>query len=248
MSYNDDKRELLKLKQGLIPEEESGIASAEKTAFEKPKGMAAVKNFFYHNKMYIIAAVFFAIVGVYLVYSFVTRKKEDIKILSIATSYEGLAELSGEYSGKVKEIREAFEAYTPDFDNNGYVYVANYFIDLNEDGVMPDIAYANRTKLLAEAQEGTARIIIGDEGAFALFADEIDPGDFFVDLENRYPGNPNVVDKYYFRVKDAEFGEKAGIEEDVLFIAVRANVKCSKNTAENTRRALEVMDGITGQP
>jgi len=242
MAYNDDKRELLKLKQGLIDESESEIVNAEKEVIEKPKGKAAVENFFYHYKIHLIVAAFFIVVGGYLVYDTVTREKEDIRFLTISTGDEA----STIMSANVSAIEQAVEFYTPDFDGNGYVHAANFFININENAVSPDFYYGNRGKLIGEVQDGTARMIIGDKGTFDLFAEDIAPEFFFVDLAARYPDCPDIADKYFYRIKNNGFAEKAGVSSDDMFIAVRLDYSDKAKIAENTRRALEVMDGITG--
>ncbi len=243
MPYNDDKRELLKLKQGLIDESESEIAGAVKETPQKPKGKKAVENFFYHYKIHLLVIAFFLLAGGYLTYDTLTREKEDIRFLTIATGDEGSTVLSA----NVTKIEEAVEFYTPDFDNNGYVHSANFFININPDGVSPDFYYGNRGKLTGEVQDGTARIFIGDTGAFDLFGEEIAPEFFFVDLESRYPNNPNVFKKYFYKIEGTEFAEKAGISSGDIFIAVRLNYSAGEKVAENTRRALEVADGIMGK-
>jgi len=244
MSINDDKRELLKLKQGLIEESESEIVNSEKEVIEKPKGKAAIDNFFYHYKVHLIVAAFFIIVIGYLVYDTVTREKEDIRFLSIAAGDEG----STVMSARTAAIEKAVEFFTPDFDNNGYVHAANFFININENGMSPDFYYGNRGKLIGEVQDGTARIIIGDRGAFDLFAEDIAPEFFFVDLAARYPDNVNVVDKYFYKIKGTRFAEIAEVDSDDVFVAVRLDYSDdNKKIAENTRRAVEVMDGIAGK-
>jgi len=240
MAYNDDKRELLKLKQGLITEEESVIASAEKPVIEKPTGKAAVANFFYHYKVHLIVAAFFIVVGGYLAYDTITREKEDIRFLSIATSDDGTFILSAAMTG----IEEAMEFYTPDFDSNGYVHAANFFINANQNGVSPDFFYGNRGKLIAEVQDGTARIFVGDKGAFELFEEDIPYEQFFFDLKARYPNNPQITDRFFYRIDGSTFAGKAGITGDVLYIAVRLPNGGNKKVAENTEKALTVMDAI----
>jgi len=240
MSYNDDKRELLKLKQGLIEESESEIVNSEKTVIEKPKGKAAIANYFYHNKFFIIIAAFFIVAGGFMVLDFVTREKEDMRFLTIANSNAGTSALSYSF-----EIEKAVEFYTPDFDNNGYVHAANYYLNVNPENANPDAYYANRGKLMAEVQDGTARLFIADKEAFEMFGDEIDYKDFFIDLAARYPNDANVTDSYFYKVAGTGFAEKAGVTGDVVYIAVRLGDSNDK-IAENLRRALIVLDAITG--
>ena len=84
----NDKRELLKLKQGLISEEETSLEVEKKPVYEKPTGKAAVANFYYHNKIYIWLTVFFLSVGSVFVYFALTEKKPDVTVLFLADTID----------------------------------------------------------------------------------------------------------------------------------------------------------------
>jgi len=144
---NNDKRELLKYKQGLISKEECEEIEINKPPiYEKPTGFAAVQNFFYHYKLHLSFAAFFVVVGVILAYFTLTRDNPDIKILLIGNTQEASAFFFAEQSA----IKTAFEQYTPDFNNDGKVYAACFFIDLVTEGRRPDYVQGNHTKLFGE--------------------------------------------------------------------------------------------------
>ena len=69
MSYQDDKRELLKLKQGLIEESETIVE--QKREVVELHGWKKVQNFFYHYKWHVVVAVFFIAVIGFFVYDLV---------------------------------------------------------------------------------------------------------------------------------------------------------------------------------
>ena len=87
MSYQDDKRELLKLKQGIIDESESEIHEEEKPVYEL-HGFKRIENFFYHNKWYVIAGVFFAAVAAFLINSLLQKQQGDIRVLVVTKDKE----------------------------------------------------------------------------------------------------------------------------------------------------------------
>lgn len=77
---SDEKRELLKLKQGIISESEV----IEQDVHEQPEKQTVVKkidNFFFRNKWFVAAGVFFAAVGFFLVYQAVTREQPDLTVI-----------------------------------------------------------------------------------------------------------------------------------------------------------------------
>ena len=71
MSYQDDKRELLKLKQGLI--EESETIQEEKHEVIELHGWKKVSNFFYHYKWHVVVITFFVLVIGFFVYDLVKK-------------------------------------------------------------------------------------------------------------------------------------------------------------------------------
>ena len=78
-------------------------------------------------------------------------------------------------------------------------------------------------------------------------------GEAYVDLSELYPDEPNIVDKYYFKVKGSNLAEAAmyveGCPED-MYIAIRSegfrgyNQISDDKLSENHSRALEVLDNI----
>ena len=86
MSYQDDKRELLKLKQGIIEESET-ITEAEKPKYEV-HGFKRVENFFYHYKWHVVAGLFAAAVLTFLIHSLVTKEQGDMRVLLVTKNPE----------------------------------------------------------------------------------------------------------------------------------------------------------------
>ena len=79
---SDEKRELLKLKQGII--EESDII--EQDVHEQPEEQTTVKkidNFFYRNKWFVVVGVFFAALVAFFTYQIITRENPDLTVMLV---------------------------------------------------------------------------------------------------------------------------------------------------------------------
>ena len=249
MSYNDDKRELLKLKQGLI--EESDIIPVDENGYGD-KGKYEVKgaknklvNFLYLYKLHIIVVFFVVFILVFMIFSAASVEKEDLRVLMISSDQE----MCDSFLYKAKDYESAFEMYTPNFDENGYIHVNNFSINLSE-GQDPNSLYVNNTKLFSEINLGIAHIFIGDkEQLNELATDENGKmTDSYEDLSLLYPNDSHIVDKYYYQIKGTPFAEAAmyGDCPDNIYIVLRkknTNGAGDKNE-ENYNKAAEVLDNI----
>ena len=127
-NYEEERRELLKLKQGLI--EESELIPDEKP--EKPAelhGMARVKNEIYHIGWAIPIIIGVIALAVFIIAQLASRTKEDICVLIIAVTEN--SELF-RFSESNDVIKPALEKYCVDYDGNGEIYVETIFIDLSD--------------------------------------------------------------------------------------------------------------------
>jgi hypothetical protein len=209
-SNSNDKRELLKLKQGLITQDESQLEIDTKPQFIKPTGKAAVSNFVYHHKLYIKIAAFFLVVATVFVYFALTAKKADITIVLIADTEE----VSHFFMMEAREFGRIIEMFVPDFDSNGYVHADCRFIDLVKTGRNPDMVHGNAVKLFGEVQGGDGAIFIGNLKA----------------LENIPESAGMPVEDFYGKiaaVKDTALANAGNFERVQmpldLYIAVRKN-------------------------
>lgn len=242
MSYQDDKRELLKLKQGLI--EESETIREEKQ--EKPElhGMAKVSNFFYHYKWHVVIAAFFIAVIGFFVYDIVKKEDGDLRVL-VVTKDDNIA---GNVMYKTQDFELAFEKYCPDFDDSGYVHVDVYNIDLSENSD-PQYMNSQSTKIMGEVSFGEAQMYILDAAAMETIIDEYAPEDIFYDLEELYPDCEQVEGVGYY-LKDSELAHLSNYVEacpEDLFLVVRKDLGISANKEKSEaaqERSLQVLDNI----
>lgn len=176
-----ERRELLKLRQGLI-EESDIIPQDESEEIPKPTGTKAVENFFYHYKWYVVVIAFFAVVLVVMIVQAVTREKPDLKVAVISSAVE-----SGIYP-KLNDIENTLEKYCPDFDGNGYVHVQVNYIDLSTASGNIEYIDTNRQKFQSiELFGGESQMWLCDYGVIEELYSAYEKIDFFVDFSEEFP-------------------------------------------------------------
>jgi hypothetical protein len=247
MSNNHDKRELLKLKQGLI--EDSDVIKKEETVKVELHGRKKLENFWYHNKVAVFIILFFIGVAVYFVFDMMTKNRADISFMYVGTSQEASYFLSTYNS----DLSHAFSLYTPNFDGNGYVFTQIIPIDTYNQ-YNPTVIMANQTKIFAEMQAGMVRLIIGNRDAFEHLVgrgeDAPALNDVFVDLSRLYPRNENITDNVLFKLQGSGLMEAAGVGDyfweytDDLYIGLLSASMRRPEAQLAHERSLEVLDNI----
>lgn len=242
MQNNDDRRELLKIKQSRqeMLNDNTEADEPKKTDYEKPRGMAAVKNFLYYHKVTIIVAAAAIALAAFLVLQTVLREKEDIRVLLIAT------EVTSELADRADDIGNALARYCPDFDQKGGVVVKTVFIDLSAAENQGQYYLAQQDRLTIEMQNPKSQIIITDEGFRAVASDDGGfQSRFFTDLTSLYPEKQGYLDRAIrFNdtplAKDAKWNNCPG--KTVIF--VRTVTSDNKDEIEANQRALEVIENV----
>ncbi|MBR1529235.1 MAG: hypothetical protein IJ642_08030 [Oscillospiraceae bacterium] len=223
----EDKKELLKLKQGVIDssdtiyeqhEEEKNYTFGEK-----------VSNFIYHNKWWMGFAVFFLVMFGYLTWQVVTTVKPDMIILLLVDDdFFNAACSSG--------IEEIFESYLDDVNGDGEVAVDVYYIPASQATAERDGYTGDQTKLFAEFQIGEAVLVISDDGADEFIV----PDHNLEDLES-YFGDYQETEGVRFRLKDTDFAARLEWDEpfdDDIYIGIRK----VKQTMDSEQKMQEVYD------
>ena len=222
----DDKRELLKLKQGLITQEQSDL-ELEKTPIIKPTGKAAVENFIYHNKLQITFASIFLVIAIIFAFFALTEEKADITILLISDSVEA----SAFFQFEAANLELAIEQFVPDWNNRGKVHAKCLFINLMEQvgeiGRNPDAVYGERIKLFAEVNSGNTMVYIGNKKALESIPEngEIPIKDFY---------------EVFHPVKDTAIADVIEISQvllpDDLYFAIR------RSESKEKEKAMEIFE------
>lgn len=239
-----DRIELMKLKQGIISEEDiprEAEPVKEYTVWEK------IGNFFYHNKMPLIVGVVIALLAVFLIRDVVTNKRPDVAIMIMASD--------SELDFRTGDIEKLLEPYCEDFNGDGEVYVRVSYLPAvySDDNLDAYFNQSAQTKLMAEFQSGDSIIVIADaETCHTVGIDNVsengNPVDpILVDMRTIYPDDENSTELGYM-LSGTSFAEdiKYTAMSDSLFIGFRAprealGVNMEKFTA-NYNNALKLWD------
>lgn len=216
-AYNEklrqEKLELMKLKQGIISEEDipkEEVVQKEYSIWEK------ISNFFYHNKIYIIAATAIAAIVIFLTYDLVTTVKPDVAVLFVADDSQVqfltedmedvLAKYAQDYNGDGKiKIRVSYTPASPDLDEMSSMYYHG----------------GDQVKLSAEFMGSDTIMVIGDVASFGVIG--ITPGDgVFADLNEYFPDDENVSGLGY-KLSGTSFKSDIGYDglSDQLYVDFR---------------------------
>ena len=201
-----ERLELLKLKQGMISEEDIHVEKEppkEYTICEK------ISNFFYHNKAYIIFGTLITALAVFLIYDLVTTVRPDTVVMIIA--------LDSEFDYITDDIQNVFEQYCEDYNGDGRVNVRVSYLPVKTEGNY--LHDGDRTKLIGEFQAGDSIIVIGDEEACDILG--IMDG-VLADLSAEFPNDENVTGLGYM-LNGTDFAADIGYDglADNLFIGFR---------------------------
>lgn len=182
-----EKLELLKLKQGVISEEDIPTEIIEErhyTVWEK------ISNYFYHNKAYIIIGTLLFLILAFLVYDLVTRVTPDVSVMIIAKD--------DAFQFYTESMEQLFERYCEDWNGDGKVDVRVFYAP----AVIGDSAeelytrQADQTKLVAEFQAGDTVLIIADEEACEAIG-VVEGDGVFADISKDFPDDENVSGSCY---------------------------------------------------
>ncbi|MBQ8177344.1 MAG: hypothetical protein IJ035_09970 [Oscillospiraceae bacterium] len=216
-AYNEKLRqerlELMKLKQGIISEEDipkAEVVQKEYSIWEK------ISNFFYHNKIYIIAGAAIVAIAAFLIYDLVTTVKPDVAVLFIAddTQVQFLAE----------DMEDVLAKYAQDYNGDGKIKIRVSYTPASPDlDEMSSMYYhgGDQVKLSAEFMGSDTIMVIGDDPSFEVIG--ITPGDgVFADLNEYFPDDENVTEMGY-KLSGTSFKQDIGYEglSDELVVGFR---------------------------
>ena len=201
---HDERIELLRMKQGVISEEESSIHEEKEEKTDLPF-WKKVGNFFYHNKWWLgITTVFAALIIVLVIDLVLSNPHPDMRMI-LLTSNKKIKSAS--------EFNEFFTDQCEDFNDNGEVLVSFYdvYSPEKEDNFIAS-TYVTSTD---------AVIVLGEKSSI----EEIyDSEDVFADLSSLYPDDPHVNGRFYY-LKDTDFAHSIGLDPkyipDDMVLAIR---------------------------
>ncbi|MBR4345948.1 MAG: hypothetical protein IKP75_03290 [Oscillospiraceae bacterium] len=178
--------ELMKLKQGIIDEEElpkEETPPPKEYTFREKAG-----NFFYHNKAYLIAGAVAAAFLIFLAADYMKAERPDVSALFIAQDDQMMY--------YANELTDGWSAYVPDY-NKDRKHIAKLYYVPAEHGDSPAdqyLAQSDSTKLLGEFQSGNTIIIIGTKEVYEKLG--LTEG-VFADARELFPGDENASELGY---------------------------------------------------
>lgn len=231
-----ERLELIKLKNGDITDSE--IIKEEHEKQPPLHGVERIKNFWWHNKIIIILALFFIIVFSYITYDTISRTKPDMRI--ILTCNNGLI-------NRTEELEDMFEEYCEDLNGDGEVYVQ--VIEAPITSNTTDYTTTGKYQSVIQANLQTAEVIffVSDK---AILSDGSDVASAFADLRKLYPDS-ELVSENGLQLKGEYVQKKLKWESnfpDDMFIVMREPVKTMKDSKEemqeNFDNAKKIMDHL----
>ena len=208
----EEKKELMRLKQGLI--EDSEIVHEEAAVEVKRTIGQKISSFFYLNKWWLGIGLAVVLIVGFLVYNLLQRPRPDMKVL-VVTKSSDIAASDG--------LTDYLQGFCKDNNNNGETLVAAVGISMSDNDYV-NYQMGNDTKLTAELESADSVIVIGDGNLDKI----VDPEMTFADLEQYFPGNDHVIG-CKFMLYGTDLAEKIGIPEELmtydLYIAIRKPTK-----------------------
>lgn len=208
-----DRIELMRLKQGIITESETIHEEHE----EKPKlsFWKKIGNFFYHSKWWLGITVVIGGIFAYVILDYVLKVRPDM-IVMVLTEDTYL-------QSNADKLETFFEAYTDDENGDGKVHVDIYCIPVTDDIGANDYYTGDATKLSSQMMLGDAILVLTDTKANEFIAAD----DTLQDLEEAFPGHDNIQGNGYY-LSGTNFAEQIGdttnVAEDIS-LGLRTPIK-----------------------
>ncbi|MBO4493195.1 MAG: hypothetical protein J5724_02295 [Ruminococcus sp.] len=225
---HDERIELMRLKQGLISEEESAIHEEKEEEIKLTLGKK-IGNFFYHNKWWLGLGTFFVVLAIFLIADILRTPRPDMTVLMLCQN--------NDVGGSVF-LEDFFTEFTEDFNGNGKVLASVYYIPYSSN------EYDNYTsgasvKLTTYLNSAEAVIIIGNK---QTTEELLVPDQTLTDLSSIYPDDPHVKDWFYY-LKGTNFAQKIGVPEDCItddmFLAIRKPIKLVNDSKEEMQETYD---------
>ncbi len=194
MSQDSDKRELLKLKQGII--EQSDTVPEDGYDVKMPESASEkTKNWFWYHKWILLIGALIIILGAVIASVYFIKPKPDIEIYSV--------------SNYTTTFRRLFETNLP-----------RWCDDVNGDGQSvvtvaqaPDDAALSAIEDYEEMQNGSSFIFIGTKDELKA----LDTGDIFADISEFENAEDNMLD-----FTKTAVGKELKIFSNEVYMAIKA--------------------------
>lgn len=211
----EDKVELMRLKQGVISESER--LNPEQAPQKKYTLGERFGNWLYHSKWWLGMAAFIVFIAGFLIYDYFMREDPDLRILVISEN-EDIYLHTPELTGWAAQ-------YCPDYNDNkkqevGLVYVPVAVGEMETASV--DEASSN-TQLMVQFETANCMIVIADDASEKYLTPDGKGDEIFADLAALYPDCAQI-DGYKLMLEDTAFASLCGLTQPLnkgTYLALR---------------------------
>ncbi len=223
----EERRELIRLKQGII--EDSELVHEEQKEEVKMSFRGKIKNFFYLNKWWLGLGTFALVVICFLTYDVLSRPRPDMVVLVI-----------GDYNavGQESSLQTYLEGFAEDYNNNGKTEVSIYYIPYKLDDDYANYSSGSDTKLITEMQVADAVMVIAGD----TFKGLIEPENILVDMSELYPEDTNVNSQFYY-LKNTDFYQRIGVRRsdvpDDMYVCLRKPQKLQYSNSDEMQETYD---------
>ena len=233
----EERVDLIRLKQGIITEDELHLPQEEKKQYTLRE---KIGNWFYHSKWWLWGAIFCALVAGFLIFDLVTRQTPDIRIL-ILSENPALNQQAEKMCTWITPVCE-------DYNNDNKILVDSLYIPVTKESMEESgtVSATYNTQLLIQFQSDLCMLVIPDSRAEPYLS----PDEMFVNLEELYP-DCAFADGYRLLLDQTDFAEQIELTEPLkegCYLALRqpnGNDITSKEKMQTAYdHAKSALDGI----
>lgn len=239
----DEKKEILKVKQGVI--NESDVLSTSDSAKASYTFSDKFKNFIYHNKWWLGIATFIVLIAAFLIYDTLTTIRSDVRVMLLTDD--------DDLQVRTQELHEYFNGHVVDYNDDDRQYTDIVAIPIShnmEDNMSSAVGYENSlTNLSTQFQLAECMMILADSAVDEL----IEPDETLENLEKYFSDCPYVKGNKLM-LKGTGFAELIGCnDEDIpddLYLAVRkpaANLSDEETNHTNYNNAMATLKSVINE-
>ena len=231
-----EKVDLIRLKQGVISEEDMGFPEEEEKHYTRWQRFC---NWFYHAKWWLGIAGFCVILAAFLIYDYIVRVDPDLCIMLLTDNPE--------LAAKAEPLCRWLEQNSEDFNEDGKTVVQAVYIPVSEQTMEHGGTYASayNSQLLLQFQSATCMLVLADSEADKY----LKPDEMFTNLERIYADCPFIEGQRLY-LEQTDFPALSGTEVKLnpgSYLAlrqVRENMSSPEENQEAYDRAKQVMNKL----
>ncbi len=192
-----DRVELLKLKQGVSDGKLFGEENKKHT-YEKPKGKAAIENFWYLNKTWVILASALVLMIIIIVQPMIFKVQPDFNVNILPIGYHS----------NTQDVQNLIENYMTDINGDGKKTVSVIFTAVAYEYEDAQMNVATQTKFISEITAGDSVFVVSDSKS----DETLNPQEILQEMDTLYPDN-SAITKYGLKLDTDKVKQLLGWED-----------------------------------